>query len=277
MDRSDRPELQAQPGRNSGGALGASWAVLLTMGGTSMTYNLWHATHGGHMNIWLALPAGMAPVLAAMLLSHIVGASRGGAWMRVAAALIMVGAMSLSMSATAAVVAPALGTGWRWLFGLVIDAAALLAFQVILSDRHRRSADAGIATTAETARVAAEDRAREAQDRAAGAEATAEQLGSQVAELRAELAAASARKPARTSGRKPARSRAGASARKPLASSAPEAGDEIDELTTEAQALNILAVEPGISGSELGRRLGKTDRYGRDLIKRLSAASTAGE
>jgi hypothetical protein len=49
----------------------------------------------------------------------------------------------------------------------------------------------------------------------------------------------------------------------------------MDDLSTEAQALAIRAAEPGISGSELGRRLGKSHRYGRDLIKKLDSAEEA--
>ena len=269
MSGTDKPEFPAAPERNSGGALGASWAVLLTMGGTSMVYNLWHATHGGHMNIWLALPAGMAPVLAAMLLSHIVGASRGGTWMRVAAGLIMVGAMSLSMSATAAVVAPALGTGWRWLFGLVIDAAALLAFQVILSDRHQRSAEAGAVAVAQEAAAEAELRAAEA---GRLAELRAEQFRSEMAALRAELEAAQATAvplpPARSSARRPKRS----SVRK--AAPAKAAADDGGDLTVEAQALAIIDAEPDINGAELGRRLGVAEGYGRQLKRRLASVGT---
>lgn len=60
-----------------------------------------------------------------------------------------------------------------------------------------------------------------------------------------------------TGARKPARKR-------------PAGGDEID---THAAALNILLAEPEISGSELGRRLGKTSGYGRILKARLTAPS----
>ena len=64
------------------------------------------------------------------------------------------------------------------------------------------------------------------------------------------------------------------SAPAPALSSAPEP-DGADDLSTEAQALAIRAAEPAISGSELGRRLGKSDRYGRDLIKKLDSTETA--
>jgi hypothetical protein len=58
------------------------------------------------------------------------------------------------------------------------------------------------------------------------------------------------------------------------ASSPPEA-EVPDDVDTQVEALRILAVEPGISGSKLGLRLGKTERYGQILKKQL-AASVAG-
>jgi Protein of unknown function (DUF2637) len=45
------------------------------------------------------------------------------------------------------------------------------------------------------------------------------------------------------------------------------------DVDTQAEALRILSDEPGISGSELGRRLGKTEGYGRILKQKLAAAA----
>ena len=39
---------------------------------------------------------------------------------------------------------------------------------------------------------------------------------------------------------------------------------------TRSLAIDIIAADPGINGSELGRRLGVTERYGRDLLKKLA-------
>ena len=81
--------------------------------------------------------------------------------------------------------------------------------------------------------------------------------------------------PARASGRKrprpSARKRPGTRGRKPQRSSGPEPTPDAD-LATEARALEILGKTPGISGSALGRELGTSERYGRDLLKRLTAA-----
>lgn len=50
-----------------------------------------------------------------------------------------------------------------------------------------------------------------------------------------------------------------------------------EDMDTEAQALKILTDKPGISGSELGRRLGKTERYGCILKNKLVGAATGPE
>jgi hypothetical protein len=120
----------------------AAWAVLAVTGGTTLTFNVWHATHAGHMLLPLALLYGLAPVLAAMGLSHIVAAHQGGTFMKGTAFAVMAGAMALSMGATASVLRPAAGPWFCWLFGIVIDAAALVALQVILSPESRAAAKA---------------------------------------------------------------------------------------------------------------------------------------
>ena len=97
--------------------------------------------------------------------------------------------------------------------------------------------------------------------------------------------------PAATSGGNRNRNRKRKHARKPARNSTPRkhagtpagstsGGGEVppggsqaeDVLSTEARALAILAADPGISGSRLGVQLGKSDRYGRELIKRLVPA-----
>lgn len=67
--------------------------------------------------------------------------------------------------------------------------------------------------------------------------------------------------------RKPARS----TARRTPGTSGPDT----DDLTTEMRALAIIADEPDINGSELGRRLEKTERYGRELLKKLAPVASA--
>ena len=62
-----------------------------------------------------------------------------------------------------------------------------------------------------------------------------------------------------------------ASAAKKAAVSPPEA----DAVSSRAEAVLILEAEPGISGSELGRRLGKTERYGQMLKGELTQPAPA--
>ena len=94
-----------------------------------------------------------------------------------------------------------------------------------------------------------------------------------VAELtapaKAEAPGGGARKRKPASGRNRNRKPAVVSGRPETGASALPEPDTAD-LSTEAQALGILEREPGISGSELGRRLGKSDGYGRALLRQLA-------
>jgi hypothetical protein len=118
----------------------AAWMVLVGAGATTVSFNIWHALHSG-MPLVLAPLEGMAPVLIAMGLSHVVSAYRGGWFMKTVTFGIMLAAMVLSLDAAGKVVHPALGPLW-WLFGAVVDAAALVALQVILSPESRAAARA---------------------------------------------------------------------------------------------------------------------------------------
>jgi len=138
----------------------AAWLVLIGAGGTTMSFNIWHAIHGG-MPFWLALLFGMAPVTLAMGLSHIDATNEGGWFMKAVTFTVMLGAMVLSIRATGYVVKPATGGLW-WLFGAVIDAAALVALQVILSPESRAAARAARKTAAEAAEKATEEATQEA-------------------------------------------------------------------------------------------------------------------
>jgi hypothetical protein len=115
-----------------GHARGAAWAVLAGAGSVMVTFNIWHALHTGGLRLLLAVMVGLAPAGLAVGLSHIVAAHNGGKVMRGIAFLVMAGAMVLSVSATGDVVRPAVGHLW-WLFGAVVDSAALVALQVILA------------------------------------------------------------------------------------------------------------------------------------------------
>jgi hypothetical protein len=158
----------------------AAWLVLIGMGGTSVAFNVWHATHAGGV-VWpLALLYGLAPVLAAMGLAHMVATHRGGWLMRCVTVGVMGGAMALSAGAIASVVAP-MAMHLSWLYGGVLDAASLVAVGVILTEHER-----------EAARQAAREAAEKAEQKAAadGAERAAQNAIAEAAARAAEMPAA---------------------------------------------------------------------------------------
>jgi len=139
----------------------AAWLVLIGAGVTTMSFNIWHAIHTG-MPLGLALLYGIAPVSLAMGLSHIVAAHKGGNFMKAVTFLVMVAAMVMSIGATSEVIKSAAGPELRWVFGAVIDAAALVALQVILSPESRAAAKAVRNATASAAPEAMPDAAASA-------------------------------------------------------------------------------------------------------------------
>jgi len=131
----------------------AAWLVLAFAGTTMVAFNMQHAIHGG-IPFLLAILYGLAPVVLAMGLSHVVAAYKGGWFMKGITFAIMLGAMILSIRATGYVVRPATGNLWP-LFGIVTDSAALVALQVILSPESRAAAKAAKKATASAAAEAA--------------------------------------------------------------------------------------------------------------------------
>jgi hypothetical protein len=109
-----------------------AWTLLVGMGITTVTFNIYHYTHTGHSPLFLSLFKGVAPVFAASMLSHIVAAHDDSRVMRAVSFAVMAGAMWLSISAVAAVAGGRMG----WLFGAVVDTAVLSSQRVILT-RHR--------------------------------------------------------------------------------------------------------------------------------------------
>jgi hypothetical protein len=290
------------PGRSS--AKVPAWAVLITMGGTSITLNFWDATHAASPMFWLiAGLRGFAPVLAAMFISEAGARFDGGKTFRGVTFAIMGGAMLLSASAVANVLRPSYPAGWlglgmSWLFGIVLDAAALAGLWMILTERERRREAERQGEADDAAQAMAE--AVAAAEARAGEQAQAErvQIEAEAAEERSALEAELARvgteltvanatvdalKGRRVQGRKSRRS----SPRKPATTSPQNNGtgsplnmddgsppelEDASDFDTEAQAVQILGAEPTISGSELGLRLGKTKRYGCILKNKLAAS-----
>lgn len=269
----------ARPARSS--AKVAAWSVLLTMGGTSVTLNIWDATHAAHLFWLIAGLKGLAPVLAAMFLSEAGARFDGGDAFRRVAFGIMAGAMILSASAVANVLRPSYPAGWlglgmSWLFGIVLDAAALTGLWVILSERKRKAdalteMESAERTLAEAERIVAE---------AAGSVAEAER---KAAEMEAELATTKAALEAERERRVPARNRRRSSGRKtartsgrtvapgtapePEATSAPGDGPDLD---AEVRILALIA--EGHSASQAGIMAGKSDSYGRQVARLAKAA-----
>lgn len=277
-------------------AIKAAWAVLIGAGTITMVYNIWHATHAGHMIIGLALLYGFGPVFVAALLSHIVAEYDCGRFLKGIAFATMLGAMAMSIGATAWVLGPTAGPVLRWVFGAVLDTAALVSLRVILDSRKRHNA---YTAELEAARAAAEEsagRERELQaqlaakpterlrleyrrtDEDTAAIEAGRRAAGQVAELNAELEAVRGKlakavqnrsKPRRGTGTKTGTStgtgRPGTSRRDP----------GTDDLDTEARALAEIGADPTISGAELARRIGVTESYGRRLRRELAARDGA--
>lgn len=129
MDPMPTAPAHAKPARLTSDQV-AAWLVLAGAGLTMASFNIWHALHS-QMPGYLAALVGVAPVLIAMGLSHIV-ATRQGWVLKAVTFLVMTGAMVLSVRATGYVVRQAFGNLWP-LFGAVVDSAALVALQAILS------------------------------------------------------------------------------------------------------------------------------------------------
>jgi hypothetical protein len=266
------------PGKSS--AKVPAWAVLITMGGTSITLNFWDATHAASPMFWLiAGLRGFAPVLAAMFISEAGARFDGGKTFRGVTFTIMGGAMLLSASAVANVLRPSYPAGWlglgmSWLFGIVLDAAALTGLWIILTERERRR---------EAERQGeADDAAQEMAEAVAAAEARAAELAQQeraaieaeLARVGADLTAANATAEALQSAareRRRGRSRSGA----PRARKSAQGSGDTQDLTAELRAIQMLDAHPELrakgQGAELARRLGVSPAHGRRVHARLTA------
>lgn len=212
------------------------------------------------------------------------------------------GVLGLSLIGQGSSTLAAHATPPLWLAVFVKDlpvvVLALIAILIHLRRLDRGEAAAAELAHAETAQEAAEEAAATDERTVLRAELDAQREASQaeLETLRGELDAATidrsrveqdaadalakvealTQKLARVSGRKPARkstpNKVSASTPNTGAGSTlePEVPEDVD---TQAEALRIIAQEPGISGSALGRRLGKSERYGCMLKKSLTRAT----
>lgn len=111
----------------------AAQVVFLSMAGTTMTFQVYHAIHYGHMPAWLAFPFGIVPLLIAIgVLEFVAEWEDPPKWAKPGAYLIVAGAMLLSATSTGDVVLKAAPPDLSWLFGVLLDGAAVLAVTYIL-------------------------------------------------------------------------------------------------------------------------------------------------
>ena len=103
----------------------AAWLVLLSMGIASVTFQIDHALDGGLPRWLIAGLVGFAPVTVSLGVSHMIALHKGGKVVRAAAILVMAAGMGLSIGAIGWVVGPYYHSGLRWLFGILLDGAAL--------------------------------------------------------------------------------------------------------------------------------------------------------
>jgi len=258
----------------NGRARFCAWAVFVSMAGTTMSFQVYHSVELGRMPWPLAVLYGVVPLCISMLLIEVVsGWEAAPKWTPAAAYLIIAGAMFLSAAATGAVVLRAAPPHSSLLFGVLLDGAAILAARFLMTAAKRgvKAEAAALESAARAerdARLGAEaerDAMREERDaaRLASADAAAREatLAEEVERLKADAAA-------------PQQTRRRADAAPPPVS--PAASPGADDIDAQAEALTILAAEPGISGSELGRRLGFKPSYGRTLKRKLTVTAPGG-
>jgi hypothetical protein len=264
----------------------SAWLVFLSMAGTTMSFQVYHSIEHGKMPWPLAVLYGIVPLLISMLVIEVVsGWDDAPKWAQGGAYLIISGAMFLSAAATGAVVLHAAPNHSSLLFGLLLDGAAILAARFLMTAAKRtaataRAAFAAVVEAERSARQEAEAdtgtaRAEADEARRAAAEATAkaEELARQLAGTEAGTGTGTKPGSAGQRGSGAGRHKGGTAGpggrtKDPAAQAA--------EAVTHAEAELILAAEPGISGSELGRKLGTTPGYGRTLKRKLTQVGQGG-
>lgn len=261
-------------------ARACAWAVFVSMAGTTMSFQVYHSIERGHLPPALAVLYGVVPLFISMLLIEVIsGWESAPKWIRGAAYLIIAGSMYLSAAATGAVVLKAAPPHSSLLFGLLLDGAAILAARFLMTGTSR-AAKAELAALEQAAqieraaRLEAEEEAEAALSEAQAAlDAEREEKAALTARLEAaqqqlEEAAQERHKDRPVPPRTPRRSAAPRSTKSPEAQAA--------EVVIRTEAELILDAEPGISGSELGRRLNVQPGYGRRLKRELTQAGRGG-
>jgi hypothetical protein len=247
-----------------------AWTVAISMAATTMTFQVYHSIRFGQMPVPLAVLEGVVPLLISMCILEFVSKWEGARWWAVTAAyLIMGGSMYLSAAATGAVVLHATPGHMAWLFGVLLDAAALLAVHFILNgptaaDVSRHAAAEETARAGREASLLSEigalKQARDARASALRAELDAANDARTEAErVRADAeanAANLARKLETHARAKGARTKGASGRRKNAGGKVP---NDVDART---EALKILDERPDISGADLGEECGMSKRWG---------------
>jgi hypothetical protein len=158
---------------------------------------------------------------------------------------------------------------------------ALLAFAVVLTHLMHADERAAAGAAEEATLQAALDAERQARLQAEAERDAARVETADAAEREATIAAEVERLKSDAEQRQPdaakptpARRKTGAASPRVSPSASPD--PDADDIDTQAEALTILAAEPDISGSELGRRLGFKPSYGRTLKRRLTETVLGG-
>ncbi|MEU9019270.1 hypothetical protein [Actinomadura sp. NPDC048394] len=111
------------------------WAILLLTSSISLAFNIGHAlteAAAHSVAVPLAVLYGVAPVLVAMMLSHLIAIQQGGRLKRALTGVVFIAAMALSVRAIYEVLEPIAGR-WGMIFAAMLDLASLLALNEVLA------------------------------------------------------------------------------------------------------------------------------------------------
>jgi hypothetical protein len=249
----------------------AAWCVFIGMAGTSMTFQTYHAITAGQMNPWLAFLYGVVPLAISIGVLEF-AAVWGVLWAQLASYGIALGAMFESASATGAVTGHAGPAHAELVFGLILDAAALLAIAFI---NHGPTAAAVVAAV-----IAREG---ELLDAVRAAQSAAREAALLAAETEAGLRAQLAQEQAAKRGAAAEAQTALRDAVRQAQADAQNALDDALQTAAEASKARENALRQEIDGQRHAREIAEqgADRWSEAEDRRIAAeiaqASSAGE
>ena len=127
--RTARPDAPEKFGTD---VLIGAYAGIIAAAGGSLTFNIWHMTHKGHMQVLLAVIAGFLPPFLATILAHLAAATRLGSKGKGWVFFITGGMMFVSAYATSQVLTPADGLPVGVVFSLFTDAASMTCLFILM-------------------------------------------------------------------------------------------------------------------------------------------------